>query len=43
MPFGHGEGGILAFPPVEDLDVEAIEFQKTTLMLEEAPQAAFID
>jgi hypothetical protein len=43
MPFGHGEGGILAFPPVEDLGVEAIEFQKTTLMLEEAPQAAFID
>jgi hypothetical protein len=43
MPFGHGEGGILSFPPVVDSGVEAIEFQKTTLLLEEAPRAAFID
>lgn len=43
MPFGHGEGGILSFPPVQDLSVAAIEFQKTMLLLEDAPQAAFID
>ena len=43
MPFGHGEGGILAFPPVEDFGIWAIEFEKTTLALEDAPEAAFID
>lgn len=43
MPFGHGDGGIFAFPPILDESAVAIDFHKATLELARAPRVAFQD
>ena len=40
---GNGVGGIFSFPPVADAGVKGIEFEKTMLNFEDAPQAAFVE
>ncbi len=42
-PFGNRVGGIFSFPPVDEAGIKGIEFEKTMLILDDAPEVAFAE